>query len=383
MVRHLTGGHAFSRLLASERAGALLDAGSGRLEADGAIVFGSGEIGGRKVRIACTDPAIAGGSFGETESAALEGLLAQRENEAIVLVLDSAGARLDGGLPALGAFRRLFRTAVYSQLSGRQLIVVIARNCFGGASMLACLGTVRIASAASRFGLSGPGIVEALGGREELDALDAIQVQALYGGEARARIGSIEILCADDTSSHREALAHCLRKAAPGPPGVHERHRMLRARLEAAGLAVPVEPHAAERRLSAGRPLSALDAWSAADWLLGARGSELTVVLNSPGQAASRLDESLVVSEYVAHLALCAGWLRGRGTRVRLRIDGEAAGGIYVALAACAERVQAVRGTTVRLLPARAVARVLGAPLPDQRAEAALAAGVIDEVVSG
>jgi hypothetical protein len=64
-----------------------------------------------------------------------------------------------------------------------------------------------------------------------------------------------------------------------------------------------------------------------------------------------------MLSQYVAHLALVLSHLRERGHRVTLQVLGEAAGGIYVALAAPATRVVALPGANVQMLPPAAMAR--------------------------
>ena len=89
----------------------------------------------------------------------------------------------------------------------------------------------------------------------------------------------------------------------------------------------------------------------------------------------------MVLSEYVAHLALCLGDSCRRGVEVVVRIEGECAGGIYVALAAGAKRVEATPEASLRVLPRQAVEVVLGKSLPEETLEDALAAGVIDRIV--
>jgi len=103
--------------------------------------------------------------------------------------------------------------------------------------------------------------------------------------------------------------------------------------------------------------------------------------IDCPGQAATRFDESLVLSEYVAHLALCLRDRGRHGVEVVMRIDGECAGGIYVALAAGANRVEATSAAMVRVLPAKAIKIVLGRTLPEETLADALAAGVADRLV--
>ena len=126
----------FSASNPAERVATLLDPGSFRAtarDARCALTAGTGTVGGTGVAIAATDRDIAGGSFGVVESQALSALLQQCRNDRVpvILCLDSAGARLDEGLPALGAFRQLIAIS-RSQLAGCR------RSRFWGATALGC-----------------------------------------------------------------------------------------------------------------------------------------------------------------------------------------------------------------------------------------------------
>jgi len=149
----------------------------------GALTAGTGGVGDTAVAIAATDRHIAGGSFGVVESQALSALLQHSRNDGVpvILCLDSAGARLDEGLPALGAFRQLYRHFLDLRLAGVPTLAVLGRDCFGGASMLAAACGQRVYSPVSRLAMSGPAVIQALGGRQELDAEDAGAVTALDG----------------------------------------------------------------------------------------------------------------------------------------------------------------------------------------------------------
>ena len=74
--------------------------------------------------------------------------------------------------------------------------------------------------------------------------------------------------------------------------------------------------------------------------------------------------------------------LAAEGTRVGLTIVGQAGGGVYVALAAPANRVASLHGANIQVLPGSAVAAILGSSkesvpeFADYRA-----AGVADEEI--
>jgi enoyl-CoA hydratase/carnithine racemase len=385
VVRDLTSAASFSSASPAERAAVLLGTnGPQTRSVAGSLLISEALIDGRPARVALTDRTQAGGAFGVEESAALQAVMERSiaDRVAVALVLDSAGARLDQGLPALAAFRCLFAAALKARLAGVPMIAIVARDCFGGASMLAALCGRRLAMGNARFGLSGPGIIEVLAGKVELDASDRRSVAALFGAQARLSIGVFDEICADDSQTLRDAFAAALTASALPRLDLRANHDRLRRRLVDAHVAVSNarEPW---RGFVNGAAVTARDCWLAAESLLAtAVPSDLDISLDSPGQAATRLDESLGLSEYAVHLALCLMRRAAEGGRIRLTITGEAAGAIYVALSAPAVRVFARHAAAVRLLPPGAVARVLGAALPDAQLALALRSGVVDEVLA-
>ena len=54
--------------------------------------------------------------------------------------------------------------------------------------------------------MSGPAVIQALGGRQELDAEDTQAVTALMGGAARVRLQATDRLCADNPADFRQAV---------------------------------------------------------------------------------------------------------------------------------------------------------------------------------
>jgi len=134
-----------------------------------------------------------------------------------------------------------------------------------------------------------------------------------------------------------------------------------------------------------GRTVGALAAWTMAGECLALaasnKGEAVTVFLDSPGHAPAAQDEGLILSDYIAHLAMVLWHLRERDHRLTLQVVGDAAGGIYVALAAPASRVVALPGANVQVLPAAAMARVLGRVGDAVDTDAYLSAGVIDTLI--
>jgi len=417
-------GHQFSASAPAQRIVALLDDGPPpQVQAHGSLIAGNGTVGGREVTIIATDRQVAGGSIGVVEAQALSMLLKQSHAAArpFILCLDSAGARLDEGLGALGAFRQLYRHMLDVRLSGLPMLALIGRDCFGGASMLAATASRRVYSGSSRLAMSGPAVIQALGGPSELDATDAAAVVALMGGAARAHLVPTDRLCDDSFDAyHRATLDWIADCGTAAPLELRDQHTRLGTRMLAHGI-VPSPPKSASGDLPAvlqeiipegvqlhkmdgvlfgrngntspnaffgfidGTPVGALAAWTLAGECLALAderpGEAVTVFLDSPGQAPTYRDEQVMLSDYVAHLALVLSSLRLNGHRVTLQVLGNAAGGIYVALAAPSARVVALPGANVLVLPPAAIARVLRRRNESGGVEDYLRAGVIDTLI--
>jgi acetyl-CoA carboxylase alpha subunit len=414
---------AYSASSAQDKIEGLLDAGSFQpvcATDSGSLRVGTGLLGGQPVAIAVTDRSIAGGAFGVAESQALSDMLREDQGRhlPVVLCLDSAGARLDEGLPALGAFRALYRQVLELRLAGVPMLALLGRDCFGGASMLATACAQRVYAIGSRLAMSGPAVIQALGGRNELDASDMQAVNALMGGTARAAMEFAGKLSEDSLYAYRQAALDWVRRPA-APPNLREQHNRLGARLLKHDMApsptrIEVELPEALRELvpdtfSARRvdgvmvgrlqpgasdtyfgfvgavAVGALSAWTLAGECLQATaahpGETVMLLLDSPGQAPTFADERVLLSEYVSHLALVIASLRNSGHRVTLQVIGDAAGGIYVALAAAAGRVIALPGANVQILPPAAISRVLRRSSMTASVDDYLKSGVIDTLV--
>ncbi len=412
----------FSASTPAQRVTVILDEGSAaQLQTHGSLTAGIGAIAGRAVTMVATDRQVAGGSFGVNEAEALAVLLEQSHTaqRPLVICLDSAGARLDEGLAALGAFRQLYRKLLDLRLAGLPLLGLIGRDCFGGASMLAATCARRVYSATSRLAMSGPAVIQALGGVAELDASNAAAVTALMGGEARAQLVKSDQLCEDSLAGYRQAARDWVTDC-DATLNLHQQHTRLGTRLLAQGVA-PSPPQSAAGQLPAmlreiipegvevhrmdgvlfgrngntspnaffgfidGMAVGALAAWTLAGECLALAdqrsGEAVTIFLDSPGQAPTFRDEQLMLSEYVVHLALVLSTLRLKGHRLTLQVLGDAAGGIYVALAAPAVRVVALPGAHVQVLPPAAMARVLRRHSEPGGVEDYLRAGVIDTLI--
>ncbi len=417
----------FSTATHSARVNGLLDPGSfARLGDSGpsiTLLCGGGRLEGERVWIAATDPSRARGAFGVAEADALCALfqVAQHEPRPLLLLIDSAGAKVDEGLAALGAFRRLFREALSIRLAHVPMLALLGKSCFGGASMLACVCGLRIYSSQTLFAVSGPGVIEALHGKSELDAADAGQVRALMGGDARVRLGPSERLATDSIAAFRDSAARLLHQGAlwNGSVDVTAEHSALGERLTRRARQPEVssaEQDASIKRLEQLLPTGygpmacgpvckalpkpgserpaflgllnggavGVDAcWQLAQVLLDLHRSNpkspVLLLLDAVGHAATRQDEATMLSAYLTHLSLVGGWLAQCGHGVSLWIPGAAAGAVYVAFAAPAKHVAALHSARIRILPEIAVRQILGASAEQSGdSDVLLDTGVID-----
>jgi acetyl-CoA carboxylase beta subunit len=391
------GAATFSGATARDRLVAALDAPPDTLHCAGRILTATGYAGRRPVCVAASDATAAHGALGTGEADALIALFEQAAAQRIplLLLLDSAGANVEQGLAALGAFRHLFRAALHARLTGVPMLAVLGRSCFGGASMLACLCHGRSFLAQTRLSTSGPAIIQAA---DAAAAPDRASVNTVIGSAARLALHPHDALREDRLAAVRDTVAAWL---ASDPPALdlEADHASLQHRLQQAGAfrlpAANPDPtlHA---RLSAllprgyapalqghlfcalppgssrravflgalgGEPIGAADCWRLADWVLQAgrthAGSPVVLVLDARGHAARMLDERLLLSDYLVHLSLSIARLQRAGQRCVLWLPGEASGASYVAFAAAVERVSALPSARIAVLPGHAVRTIL------------------------
>lgn len=362
----------------------------------GNLTWGTAQLDGRPVRVARIENRIASGSIGRAEAERLVALLrvVAAERAPLVLLLDSAGARVSEGLAALGAFRHLYRAALAAALAGAPIACVLGRNAYGGASMLAMLAAERLFSAETRLAMSGPAVIASTAGTSATDEMFLAMAEAAMSPAAREKAS-----VANHAWREGEDVAGWLRGAlAPRGDvigGWQARHEALALRIDAAQSRRPWE---SLRRRDLARlfdggmslresdglvegegtragesvrvlglvgptPLGIARAWRFADlaWkALDAPPGRLEVLLDCASHAPRLEDERAVQSEFVVDMALGLAALGARGTRVGLTVLGKAGGGVYVALAAPAGRVASVYGADIQVLPASAVAAILG-----------------------
>lgn len=365
--------------------------------AAGNLTLGKGQFEGKAIHVAIVESRIASGSLGALEAAKLAALfrVAALERSPILICLDSAGARVSEGLVALGAFRRLCAEALRARLAGAPMAFVLGANCFGGASFLSMLGGQRLLGPATRLAMSGPSIIAQLAGGSGLDPTMRAVVEAAIGANARSGFPGFRVWSPNDD------IAVWLRVALEAPSSDDspvQAHQALGERLRKAPSAQGEEPAIGLRRECVDRlfpeghslmvqggvvsgtgrrdgasvdvlglvgkaPVGAASAFRLATlaWGLRDRGaSAVDIVLDCESHSARLDDERLLLSAYLADVALALMALRESGATLRLTVIGDAGGGVYLALAAAAQHVAVAVGATVHVLPAAAMMSILG-----------------------
>jgi malonate decarboxylase beta subunit len=90
-----------------------------------------------------------------------------------------------------------------------------AWGCFGGMGIVArCCDALAISEEA-RLGISGPDVIEATRGVEELDAADRAMVWRTWGGKHRTLLGEADLLVEDTLPAFRQAALDLLDRRRP------------------------------------------------------------------------------------------------------------------------------------------------------------------------
>ncbi|MEO8346824.1 MAG: biotin-independent malonate decarboxylase subunit gamma [Betaproteobacteria bacterium] len=363
--------------------------------ADDGVVCARLVVGKTRVLAAAQDARFLGGSVGANHGAALHWLfdraLAERP-DAVVLLVDSGGVRLHEANAAELALARALRALLDVRRAGIATVAIVTGAAFGGASVLAAACAHLYFLPDTRFGLSGPGVIETARGKAELDADNSLSVTALFGAAARVATG-IGTLVGDDEGALRTTIA-----AAALQPARLDRSTLaiwdakLAARLAAAGENPAASP--------AARPGMAIFAGAQAvdplGWLWRVRDSDLhllrplaanalgpaeavaiakaiphflppdaplVIVEDSAGHATTRAAEVLGVSEYLAAHAARLALLQMDGHVVvgLLAGCGHSAAFFVNALQTCI--LDALAGARVEAMAPDAIARVTRLPV--------------------
>lgn len=339
------------------------------------LFMGTAECAGKRVRFIATRPELRTGTLGVAECDAITRFAetAPGQCEALLFLVDSAGARLDDGLPIQGALRRTMRALLDANLAGLPGAAILGRNAFGGASLLAYALSAQFYSVDTRMAMTGPRVLQKAGKLAEAD------VAAVISGAARCR-QSGRLLCEPGTQP--AAFERWLASPLTPPAG----HSIpLRERLAAAGLqAHPDDPTlSAPDTLTCHRGVTpgAADLMKLAD-AIRTLPSGATIDLAWTGHSADLQDEAVVQSEYLAHLSRTLRTRTRAGTRITLRLSGEISGGLFIALAAAATEVVLAPGGRVLTLPQDALQNIFKSTADMTNHGSPLSAGAVDIILS-
>jgi hypothetical protein len=370
----------YSRAALPQRLAALFNGDAWQyLATNSDLCLAEGQIEGRKVLAVATEPAAALGTFGIGECVDFRWAVrrARATGAPMLLLIDSAGTRLTGGLPVQGAIRALMREVLDARLAGLPMLAVLGRYAFGSASMLSFSAHARLYSESTQLAMSGPRVLQAA----LADGTSRDAVLHRINGVSRTAIGNADTLIADDLGAYAEAVREWV--ANPIAPSVtrealiRERHQLSqRLSQRMRGDARPVI-NAAEGPVLDGDTLRCVmdRSFGAADALALAELTEsacadgitksLTIEMDCPGHSILLQDEESILSQYLVHLALWLRHLVREGVSMRVRVTGTLSGGIYIGLAAAASSTELAPGATIRTLPVSSLVSILGSEIQE------------------
>jgi len=318
---------------------------------------------------------------------------AQRERpHAVVLLPGSGGVRLHEANAAELALARALSSLLDTRTAGIPVVAVAVGHVFGGASVLAC-ATDRLALLPStRFGLSGPKVLESVHGKWQLDAEHARDVDTVFGAKARNASGVAELLV-DDADAIRAWIARAALERNDFEKSVLATHADLARRVDREVVHVlPFDPlpcfDAAAPVDDAGRlwrgprcwltrpdpgatigpaEMHALDAALLGHVAREGTSAPATVVVveDSAGHAVSRAAEMKLVSQFLAHHACVLALLRARGVRLVGVLAGVGHSAAFFVNALQAPALYALPSARVVAMEPSTVARVTGIAAAD------------------
>jgi len=357
---------------------------------DDGIVIARARVHGATAIIAAQDEHFLAGSVGERQGKALQEMFAaaiRERPDAVVLLLASGGVRLHEANAAELWLARVLSALLDARAVGIPVIAIGVASVFGGTSVLACAADRLALLPGTRFGLSGPKVLESVHGKWELDADDARDVDAVFGAQSRNAAGLVELVF-DDVETVRAWVAHAIREREDFTATVVATHARLGARIagEAAHApafealpcfdnAVPADNAGRLWRRSecwltrpnSGAALGPADAHALDTALLsqvasdpGRDGAPLVVVEDSAGHVVSRAAEMKLISQFLAHHAAVLALIRGQGRRLVGLLAGIGHSAAFFSNALQAPALFALASSRVVTMEPSAIARVTG-----------------------
>jgi len=358
----------------------------------GNLTIGRGVVDGKPSFVAIIENRLTSGAIGVAECDKLASLfkvvLAQRAP--LMLFIDSAGARVSEGLPALGAFRRMFNAALKCRSENIPLACVLGTHCFGGASMLAALCGTRYFNSHSKLAMSGPGILATAAGASVLDDSFRAIAEANIGQSGRIKLSRRHLpfeqvvsfvapFAEANNDNNHSALQARLDASKPKinseiqtiirndlnalyPSGytVTEANGVLSGNAVGEGAVRIAIIGSVDRQLMTVSRANAMCVLIQKIVVQPTLPAALHVLIDCESHSSMLEDEKLMLSEYLTTLSLTLWELAKRGVVIETTVLGKLGGGIYVALAAASASVNLLYGAQIQLLPGKAIAAILG-----------------------
>jgi malonate decarboxylase beta subunit len=362
---------------------------------DDGIVIARARLDREPVFIAAQDERYLAGSVGERHGRALGAMFeaARREHpRAIVLLLASGGVRLHEANAAELALARALSSLLDARIAKVPVVAIAVGHVFGGASVIACAADRLALLPGTRFGLSGPKVLESVHGKWQLDAEHSRDVDTVYGAGARNAAGLAELL-ADDADAVRGWISRAVLEREDFEASVLATHARLARRIEddvahvspfdplpCFDGAAPVDnagrlwrgPRCWLTRPSPGATLGPADLHAVDAALLahvagdaGSMPATIVVVEDCAGHAVSRAAEMKLVSQFLAHHAAVLALLRKRGARIKGLLAGVGHSAAFFVNALQAPVLYALPSSRVVAMEPSAIARVTGIDAAD------------------
>lgn len=373
------------------------------------VVLGSATLDDRRVLFAAQDSRFMGGTLGEVHCAYLSGMLQaalEQRPAAVLLFLDSAGARLQEGTLAMIGLRDIVSKifALRTQRIPVCAFIGDSLGAFGGTAYLAGCCERVLAFENSSFALCGPRVLSAFSSPATVQA-DAERLRKVVQPAHRRATSEVHDVLLNDRASARTVLCEALSR--PGDLGFDalvQRQDLMHERCMAGSLHASPAP-AATVLPEVGEPGTSLRALLGCDVMVSGRtgavagwltldgirtavlghagthcagapeclrlaGDLLDVVRERPGcpiliiantvQAFSLRNEELGFAAILGHLAAVVALAEQRGHRVLGLIPDAGCGAALMAAGMSAREVYMLPGAKAYSLPPSALQTFIG-----------------------
>lgn len=335
-----------------------------------------GLLAKRKVILIKSEPNSVKGALGLSDIEYIcKALSVAKENGVpVIFFLDSSGAKLDDGVAIQAAFRELITKAIKFKSEGGRLVFLLGRNVFGGASILAMSGAVRIYSNNTRISMTGPRVLE-VDGDDRGGCIESVISRA-----SRMKVDSGAVYCGSYDSAIKalESATFPLSKN-----DYDEFYSSSKYLCYQGGLTEKVVVTDEGVECIGKEPPSPFDLFSLASAISGwSAGKDIYVSCEWSSHSIKLCHEESLQSKLLYMLAEKIYEKRLDGYRVICLLKENISGGLYISLSAGCDEIVASRGVRVESLPIQIISAIKGAPQQeDGNVSNLLELGVIDNFV--